>query len=205
MSAPQKSLAPQWLHHLSEAVFHSDEPSAEKVCRGASTGKRHPTGVHQGTAAKSLPEGRWLLGVLVELTDWARLEFKPAESRSLVLKRGLVQDWFYFKIGEGIIPTVQESREELGEVVHGQTQCQAECERDAHSSWNLDVIYKVPVSTVEGLERIWLGVPRSFCSIGLYCTGSEVLLPGTSVVEEKRQQKHSSPWSCEGVVAEPNW
>lgn len=45
---------------------------------------------------------------LIELTNWARIEFKPAKSTSLVLKKGRVQDQFWFKIGENIIPTVQE-------------------------------------------------------------------------------------------------
>ncbi|KAK0154156.1 hypothetical protein N1851_003780 [Merluccius polli] len=36
------------------------------------------------------------------------MEFKPAKSRSLVLRRGRFQDRFRFKIREDIIPTVQE-------------------------------------------------------------------------------------------------
>ncbi|KAJ7995783.1 hypothetical protein DPEC_G00248170 [Dallia pectoralis] len=55
--------------------------------------------------ARSVPEGRW---ILEGLTTAARMEFKPAKSRSLVLKRGRVQDRFRFKIGEDTIPTVTE-------------------------------------------------------------------------------------------------
>ncbi|KAK0138093.1 hypothetical protein N1851_025635 [Merluccius polli] len=58
--------------------------------------------------AKSVPEGRWILEDLVKLIDWARMDFKPAKSRSLVLRRGCVQDQFRFKIREDIILTVQE-------------------------------------------------------------------------------------------------
>ncbi|KAK0135473.1 hypothetical protein N1851_028684 [Merluccius polli] len=58
--------------------------------------------------AKSVPEGRWILEDLVKLTDWARMEFKSAKSRSLVLRREHVQDRFCFKLREDIIPTVQE-------------------------------------------------------------------------------------------------
>lgn len=36
------------------------------------------------------------------------MEFKLANSRSLELRRGQVQDRFHFKIKEDIIPTVQE-------------------------------------------------------------------------------------------------
>lgn len=37
--------------------------------------------------------------------------------------------------------------------------------------------------------RRWLGVPRSFCSIGLYSAGSKLQLPITSVVEEYKVTK----------------
>lgn len=56
--------------------------------------------------------------------------------------------------------------------------------------WAL-LIYEVPVSTVEGLERKmntylrrWLGFLRSFCSIGLYSKGSKLQLSVTTVVKE---------------------
>ena len=42
--------------------------------------------------AKSVPKERWILEDLVELTDWARMEFKPEKSRSLVLRRARVQN-----------------------------------------------------------------------------------------------------------------
>ncbi|KAG1953648.1 hypothetical protein F2P79_009189 [Pimephales promelas] len=58
--------------------------------------------------ARSVPEGRWILEDLVELATAAKMEFKPSKSRSLVLKRGRVQDRFRFKIGEDTIPTVSE-------------------------------------------------------------------------------------------------
>ncbi|KAK0156549.1 Integrin beta-5 [Merluccius polli] len=48
------------------------------------------------------------LHITLRPADWARMEFKPAKSRSLVLRRGCVQDRFCFKIKEDIIPTVQE-------------------------------------------------------------------------------------------------
>lgn len=61
--------------------------------------------------------------------------------------------------------------------------------------WSL-LVYEVPVSTVKGLERKistylrrWLGVPTSFCSIGLYSTGSKLQLPVTSVLEVYKTTK----------------
>ena len=51
--------------------------------------------------------------------------------------------------------------------------------------WPL-LVYDVPLTTVELLERRmngylrrWLGVPRSFASIGLYSSGSKLQLPLT--------------------------
>lgn len=52
------------------------------------------------------------------------------------------------------------------------------------------LLSKVPLTTVEALERNinnflrrCLSVPKSFCSIGLYSSGSKLQLPSTSVVE----------------------
>ena len=38
--------------------------------------------------AKSIVQGRWMLKDLVEIFTWARMKFKPAKSRSLVIKNG---------------------------------------------------------------------------------------------------------------------
>lgn len=95
--------------------------SAEKLRRGAvlaSGIQMRPIRAFMddlAITAKSVPERRWILEDLIKLTNWARMEFKLAKSRSLVLKKGRVQDRFCFKIGENIIPTVREK--ELGEVV----------------------------------------------------------------------------------------
>ena len=176
--------------------------------------------------ARSVPEGRWILEDLIELTNWARMEFKPAKSRSLVLKKGRVQNRFRFKIGENIIPTVQEQpvkclgkwyradlndrqsvKEMLTQVETWMTSLEKSGLPGKYKAWGYQhgvlprllwplLVYEVPVSTVEGLERKlntylrrWLGVPRSFCSIGLYSTGSKLQLPISSVVEEYKATK----------------
>ena len=61
--------------------------------------------------------------------------------------------------------------------------------------WPL-LVYEVPLTTVEALERKinnflrrWLSVPKAFCSIGLYSSGSKLQLPITSVVEEFKTAK----------------
>ncbi len=40
--------------------------------------------------------------------SWARMSFKPAKSRSLVLKKGKVTDRYRFRLGEYQIPSVTE-------------------------------------------------------------------------------------------------
>lgn len=90
------------------------ELNAEKLSRGAvlaSGIKQVPIRAFMDNLtiiAKSVKECRWILWDLVELTDWARMEFKPVKSRSLVLRRERVQDRFRFKIGKDITPTVEE-------------------------------------------------------------------------------------------------
>lgn len=61
--------------------------------------------------------------------------------------------------------------------------------------WPL-LVYEVPLTTVEALERKinnflrrWLSVPKSFCSISLYSSGSKLHLLITSVTEEFRTAK----------------
>lgn len=121
--------------------------------------------------AKSVPEGRGILEHLVKLTDWARMEIKPVKSRSLVLRRGCVQDCFRFKMGKDIIPTVQEKPlKSLGKWYRADlNDKQRPGEEDEH------------------LPEEMAGSPLSSCSIGLYSTGSK--RPVTSVVEEYKATK----------------
>ena len=47
-----------------------------------------------------------MLEDLERLISWSRMKFKPTKSRSLVLKKGKVQDRFHFRINGELIPTV---------------------------------------------------------------------------------------------------
>ncbi|KAK0143400.1 hypothetical protein N1851_018471 [Merluccius polli] len=217
---------------LFSAVMNLLVKSAEKLCRGAVLA----TGIQQvpirafmddlTITAKSVLEGRWILEYLVELTDWARMEFKPGKSRSLVLRRGRVQDWFCFKIREDIIPMVQEKlvkslgkwyradlndKESVKEMLIEAEIWMPSLEKSGlpgkYKAWGYQhgvlprllwplLVYEVPATTVEGLERKmntylrrWLGVLRSFCSIGLYSTGIKLQLPVTSVVKGYKATK----------------
>lgn len=52
----------------------------------------------------SVPEGRWILEDLG--IAGARMESQPSKSRSVVMRKGRVQDLFCFRISEELIPTV---------------------------------------------------------------------------------------------------
>lgn len=56
----------------------------------------------------AVPGCRWLLEGLEQLTTWVRMSFKPAKSRSLVLRKGRVTDQFSFPCGGTKISSVTE-------------------------------------------------------------------------------------------------
>uniref|UniRef100_A0A3B1JAJ2 Reverse transcriptase domain-containing protein n=1 Tax=Astyanax mexicanus TaxID=7994 RepID=A0A3B1JAJ2_ASTMX len=170
---------------------------------------------------ESVPGSRWILQGLEELCGWARMRFKPEKSRSLVLKRGKVVDKFRFSIGGASIPTVSEKPvkslgKEFNSSLKDSVSVQGTCQeleswlRAVDRSglpgkfkawiyqhgilprvlWPL-LVYEVPISIVEGLERKvssflrrWLGLPRSLSSIALYGRNTKLQLPLRSLEEE---------------------
>ena len=88
--------------------------TAETECRGpqSKTGTRQPPirafmdDLTVTTA--SVQGGRWLLKGLDVVMTWARMRFKPAKSRSLVLKKGKVNDGFRFSVDNTAIPSISE-------------------------------------------------------------------------------------------------
>ena len=184
--------------------------SAEKKSRGpllSSGVKQPPTRAFMDdmtVTAKSVPEGRWMLEDLSSLIKWARMKFKPTKSRSLVLKKGKVENKYRFRIGADIIPTLTDSpvkslgkwfraclndREAVRDMVLQTVMWMKATDKSGlpgrFKTWCFQygvlprilwplLIYEVPMSTVEELERKittflrqWLGVPRSFSNIGL--------------------------------------
>ncbi|KAJ3581825.1 hypothetical protein NHX12_016191, partial [Muraenolepis orangiensis] len=163
--------------------------SAEPECRGPRTnsGQRQPpirTFMDDLTVmTESVPGCRWILKGLEELVEWARMRFKPAKSRSMVLRKGKVVDKFRFNIADTAIPSISEKPvKSLGKVVdcslRDTTSIQSTCtELDGWLKsvdksglpgkfkawvyqhgilprilWPL-LVYAVPISTVETLER----------------------------------------------------
>lgn len=58
--------------------------------------------------ATSVAGCRWLLQGLERLMTWATMAFKPAKSRSLVLRKGRVEDKYRFHLDGALIPSVSE-------------------------------------------------------------------------------------------------
>lgn len=57
---------------------------------------------------ESVPGCRLILEGLQKLMEWARMSFKPSKSRSMVLKKGKVDDKFRFNIAGTPIPSITE-------------------------------------------------------------------------------------------------
>ncbi|KAJ3609088.1 hypothetical protein NHX12_023615 [Muraenolepis orangiensis] len=162
--------------------------SAEPECRGPRTnsGQRQPpirAFMDDLTVmTESVPGCRWILKGLEELVEWARMRFKPAKSRSMVLRKGKVVDKFRFNIADTAIPSISEkSVKSLGKVfdcsLRDTTSIQSTCtELDGwlksvdksglpgkFKAWVYQhgilprilwpLVYAVPISTVETLER----------------------------------------------------
>ena len=51
-------------------------------------------------------QARWVLGAMEETATWARMKFKPAKSRCLVIKKGKITQRFTLKIQGEQIPSI---------------------------------------------------------------------------------------------------
>ncbi|XP_056127556.1 uncharacterized protein LOC130105540 [Rhinichthys klamathensis goyatoka] len=163
--------------------------SAEVECRGplSRSGTRQPPirafMDDLTVTTTTVPGCRWLLRGLEQLITWARMSFKPAKSRSLVLRKGKVADQFRFMLGDTIIPSVSEKPvKSLGKLfTHNLKDTAArKGTSDDFDTWLSAVdksglpgrfkawiyqhgilprllwpllIYEVPITTVEGFER----------------------------------------------------
>ena len=122
--------------------------------------------------------GRWLLKGLERNMTWARMYFKPAESRSLVLKKGKVMEKVRFTVAGETIPTLSEKPiQSLGKTFNSSLKDTAAKQKTIKDfeEWitNIDksglpglfqhavlprilwplLVYDIPITTVESLER----------------------------------------------------
>ena len=169
----------------------------------------------------SVPGCRWILRGLEKLISWARMSLKPSKSRSVVLKKGKVVNKYRFTVAGTVIPTLSEKPvKSLGKIFNctlKDTSATREASIDLEAwlnkvdksglpgrfkawiyqhavlpriLWPL-LIYDVPMSTVEALERKisgylrrWLGLPRGLSSVALYGTSNALQLPFKGLSEE---------------------
>jgi hypothetical protein len=88
--------------------------SAEAECRGPVTlsGMRQPPirafMDDLTVTTKAVTGARWLLTGIQDIISWARMEFKPTKSRSLVVKNGKVTNKYRFRVADIEIPTITE-------------------------------------------------------------------------------------------------
>ena len=171
-------------------------------------------------------QARWMLTALTDVATWARMKFKAAKSRSLIIKKGKTTDRFVLRVQDEDIPSIMKSPikclgkwfdaslQDKDNVRKLEVQVEEGLKKIDRSKlpgkfkawlyqhallprilWPL-MLYEVPLSTVESLERItsrhlrkWLGVPPSFTSVGLYGKSNRLQLPITSLVEEFKTAK----------------
>ena len=166
-------------------------------------------------------QARWMLAALTDVPLWGQMKFKAVKSRSLVIKKGQKTERFKLYVQNEEIPSIVANPIKcLGKwfdaSLHDRDNAR-KLERQAEDGikkidrcglpgkfkaclyqhalpprliWPL-MLYEVPNTTVEALERItsqhlrkWLGVPPSFTSIGLYGKTNKLQLPLYSLVEE---------------------
>ncbi|XP_052223957.1 uncharacterized protein LOC127839609 [Dreissena polymorpha] len=171
-------------------------------------------------------QARWMLTALTDVASWGRMKFKAAKSRSLVIKKGQTTERFKLYVQNEEIPSIVTSpikclgkwfdaslqdrdnvknlKQQVEEGLKKIDRCGLPGKFKAwlyqHALlprliWPL-MLYEVPSTTVEALERItsrhlrkWLGVPPSFTSIGLYGKSNKLQLPLSSLVEEFKTAK----------------
>ena len=163
--------------------------SAEPECRGPkmkSTQRQPPIRAFIDdlqVTTESVQGCRWILKGLETMVKWARMHFKPEKSRSMVLKKGKVEEKIRFAIEGKPIPTITEKPvKSLGKVfdctLKDTTSIQSTC-RELESwlkaiersglpgkfkAWIYQhgvlprilwplLVYSFPLSTVEILER----------------------------------------------------
>lgn len=133
--------------------------------------------------ATSVAGCHWLLQGLERLFTWARMVFKPAESRSLVLRKVKVEDKYRLSLAGALIPSVSKKPvESLGKIFNSTLKETAAVQSEGKElkrwisavdksglpgkfkEWIYQhgilprllwplLIYEVPITTVESFER----------------------------------------------------
>ena len=140
-------------------------------------------------------QARWVLTALEEVVTWARMEFKPKKSRSMVIKKGKITDRFKLKVQGEEIPSILSNPikclgkwydETLGDTANKRkTEVQLmewlnKIEKSGlpgkYKAWIYQhgllprvmwmlTLYEIPMSTVEAMERKISGHLRRWLGI----------------------------------------
>ncbi|XP_052259364.1 uncharacterized protein LOC127863766 [Dreissena polymorpha] len=137
-------------------------------------------------------QARWVLKVLEEAATWARMNFKPKKSRSLVIKRGSVTKRFTLQVQRENIPSIMDSPIKcLGKWFDSSLSDKANVERIR--SQLQEGLKQIDKSALPGKFKAWLFqnalLPRLMWPLMLY------EIP-TSSVEclERKISKHLRRW-----------
>ena len=158
-------------------------------------------------------QARWVLAELDRMATWAKMIFKPKKSRCLVIQKGKTTERFKLLVQGEVIPNIQgnpikclvkwydDSLTDKNSISSTEKQVEEWLNRIDKSGllgkykwwiyqhgllqrlmWLL-TIYKVPITSVEGMERKfnkplrrWLGIPTSFTE-GLYIRSGQLSSP----------------------------
>ena len=111
----------------------------------------------------SVMGSRWILRSLEKLIAWARMKFKPAKSRSFVMKKGRTADNFRFPLSGTTIPTLSEyPLKSLGKYIERHQCCPSHGRRpgvmagQSGQIWSLEPIQSVRISACGILICLWL-------------------------------------------------
>lgn len=60
------------------------------------------------TSPKEVKEAKWIRNELDDVAAWARIRFKPRNSRSIVIRNGQVTSKLQLQVQKGVIPSTEE-------------------------------------------------------------------------------------------------
>ena len=150
---------------------------------------------------ESDPGYRWILKGLKKVMEWARMLFKPAKSRSMLLRKGkVVEHLWCFNITGTAIPTVSEKPvKSLGKVFD----CSLRDTTSIHSTCTeLDGWFKsVDKSGLPGMYKAWVyqyGIfPRILWPLLVYAVPISTVetLEGRVSSHLRRWLEHQGAWA----------
>ncbi|XP_060584269.1 uncharacterized protein LOC132740392 [Ruditapes philippinarum] len=171
-------------------------------------------------------QARWMLTALTDVASWARMKFKGVKSKSLIIKKGKTTDRFVLRVQNEEIPSITKNpikclgkwfdaslvdkdnvKKLENQVEEGLKKIDRNNLPGKFKAWLYQhallprliwpmMLYEVPSSTIQALERItsrhlrkWLGIPPSFSSVGLYGKTNKLQLPLSSLVEDFKKTR----------------